>query len=47
MKLITFKYKCNTTFSHEHCDLYDDLWKYGDLNEKIFYKDFKYEGWDK
>ena len=43
MKLITIKYKCGTTFSQEWDELYDGPWKHGDLNEKIYYKDFRFQ----
>lgn len=47
MKLITIKYKCGTTFSQQLDELYDGPWEYRDLDEKIFYKDFVYEGYGK
>lgn len=38
MKLITVKYK-DATLSQEWSELYDGPWIYGDLDEKIIYKD--------
>ena len=41
MKLITFKYK-DAMLSQEWDELYDGPWLYGDLDEKIFYKDYNF-----
>jgi len=42
MKLITFKYKDGATISQQWDELYDGPWIYGDIDEKIFYKDFNF-----
>lgn len=41
-RFITFIYKDGTKASVQHCDLYDGEWQYGDLTEKIIYKDFNF-----
>lgn len=41
-KLVTIKYKCGTTFSQQHDELYDGPWKHGDIDEVVYYKDENY-----
>jgi hypothetical protein len=42
IKLITFKYKDGTIISQQWDEVYDGPWIYGDIKEKIFYKDFNF-----
>lgn len=40
MKWLIFKYKCGTTVTQQWDDIYDGKWPYGDLDEKVFIKDY-------
>lgn len=45
-KFITFIYKDGTKVSVQHCNLYDGEWQYGELTEKIIYRDFNFPYYD-
>lgn len=42
MKLITFKYKDGATVSQQWDEIYDGPWVHGDIDEKIYYKDYNF-----
>ena len=42
IKLITFKYKCGAIISQQWDELYDGPWIYGEIDEKVFIKDYNF-----